>query len=59
MTQYKDVMQAAERIFEGKFDHIQDDDDAKTPPSKAPARRPIVSSIFFKDLQRLITPSDT
>ncbi|KAF5321022.1 hypothetical protein D9619_001097 [Psilocybe cf. subviscida] len=41
MTQYKDVMQAAERIFEGKFDHIQDDDDAKTPPSKAPARRPI------------------
>ncbi|KAF4619548.1 hypothetical protein D9613_005238 [Agrocybe pediades] len=26
LKQYKDVMQAAERFFEGKFDHIKDDD---------------------------------
>lgn len=26
MSQYKDVMQAAERFFEGKFDHIKDED---------------------------------
>lgn len=27
MKQYKDVMQAAEGIFEGKFDDVKDDDD--------------------------------
>ena len=26
LKQYKDVEQAAERFFEGKFDHIKDDD---------------------------------
>jgi len=26
LKQYKDVMQAAERFFEGKFDHIKDED---------------------------------
>lgn len=26
LKQYKDVEQAAERFFEGKFDHIRDDD---------------------------------
>lgn len=25
MKQYKDVMQAAERFFEGKFDHIKEE----------------------------------
>lgn len=30
LKQYKDVMQAAERIFEGKFDHLAEDDDDQT-----------------------------
>jgi hypothetical protein len=27
LKKYKDVMQAAERFFEGKFDHIKDEDE--------------------------------
>lgn len=26
LAQYKDVMQAAERFFEGAFDHVKDED---------------------------------
>jgi hypothetical protein len=26
LKQHRDVMQAAERIFEGKFDHVRDED---------------------------------
>lgn len=29
LQQHKDVMEAAERIFEGKFDHVADDDDVQ------------------------------
>lgn len=38
LAQYKDVMQAAERFFEGAFDHIQDEDgDSPMASASAPA----------------------
>ncbi|KDQ64475.1 hypothetical protein JAAARDRAFT_28107 [Jaapia argillacea MUCL 33604] len=32
LKQYRDVMQAAERIFEGKFDHVMDEDPQEADP---------------------------
>ena len=54
LKQYKDVMQAAERFFEGKFDHIRDEDeDVKmaTCTSELRSFRPSVNSLY-KDLGR-------
>jgi hypothetical protein len=43
LQQYKDVMQAAEQFFEGKFDHIRDDDvEMSAVASKAKSLRPVV-----------------
>ncbi|KAJ7507770.1 hypothetical protein B0H11DRAFT_1968607 [Mycena galericulata] len=39
LAQYKDVMQAAERFFEGAFDHVQDDD-GDVPMASASASTP-------------------
>ncbi|RDB22602.1 Baculoviral IAP repeat-containing protein 6 [Hypsizygus marmoreus] len=39
LRQYNDVMQAAERFFEGKFDHIRDEDEPMASSSEA-KRRP-------------------
>jgi len=47
LKQHKDVMLAAERFLEGKFDHIQDDDgdvqmeEATKTSSKKKARPPV------------------
>ncbi|CAA7259737.1 unnamed protein product [Cyclocybe aegerita] len=40
LKQYKDVMQAAERFFEGKFDHIKGDDTEMETSSRKSIRRP-------------------
>jgi len=46
LQQYKDVMLAAERFLEGKFDHVQDDDgDIQLEEARAPSKkkaRPLV-----------------
>jgi hypothetical protein len=43
LQQYKDVMQAAEQFFEGKFDHIKDDDvEMSSITSETKAVRPAV-----------------
>ena len=50
LKQYKDVMQAAERFFEGKFDHIKDEDeDVKMTPCTSELRsfRPSVNSLYM------------
>ncbi|KAF7332161.1 Baculoviral IAP repeat-containing protein 6 [Mycena kentingensis (nom. inval.)] len=40
LAKYKDVMQAAERIFDGQFDHVVEDDDGDVPMLAAqPAKR--------------------
>ncbi|KAG6919415.1 hypothetical protein DXG01_006298 [Tephrocybe rancida] len=39
LRQYKDVMQAAERIFEGAFDNVNDDDDVSMASSSGEAKR--------------------
>jgi hypothetical protein len=40
LRQYKDVMLAAERFLEGKFDHIQDtDSDVEMEEPKTPAKK--------------------
>ncbi|KIM46212.1 hypothetical protein M413DRAFT_16929 [Hebeloma cylindrosporum] len=42
LQQYKDVMQAAEQFFEGKFDHIRDDDvEMSSVTSTAKSLRPV------------------
>ena len=49
LRQYKDVMQAAERFFEGKFDHIKDDDEDVEMTSYASelrSFRPSVNSLY-------------
>ena len=57
LQQYKDVMQAAERFFEGKFDHIRDDDvEISAVPSKANSLRPIVCLSFF--IPHFVKPSN-
>ncbi|KAF9462625.1 hypothetical protein BDZ94DRAFT_1298429 [Collybia nuda] len=40
LRQYKDVMQAAERFFEGKFDHIKGEEDISMALSNEAKRRP-------------------
>ncbi|GLB33783.1 putative ubiquitin-conjugating enzyme family protein [Lyophyllum shimeji] len=40
LRQYRDVMQAAERFFEGAFDHIKDDEDVSMASSSELKRRP-------------------
>ncbi|KAH9482978.1 Baculoviral IAP repeat-containing protein 6 [Psilocybe cubensis] len=49
LKQYKDVMQAAERFFEGKFDHIKDEDVEMSSSRASPARDKV---------PRPATPSD-
>ncbi|KAK7470678.1 hypothetical protein VKT23_002100 [Stygiomarasmius scandens] len=39
LRQYKDLMEAAERIFEGKFDDIADDEEIHTESTKPPPHR--------------------
>ena len=50
LKQYKDVMQAAERFFEGKFDHIKDEDEDVEMASCSGQRsfRPSVNSLCNK-----------
>ncbi|KAF9009093.1 ubiquitin conjugating enzyme family protein [Cyathus striatus] len=48
LRQYKDVAEAAEKFFEGKFDNIKDDDEGGSIASSSEARRP----------PRLTTPED-
>ncbi|KAF8165369.1 hypothetical protein B0H34DRAFT_780271 [Crassisporium funariophilum] len=49
LNQYKDVMQAAERFFEGKFDHIKDGDgdiEMSTTTSEPKLLRPSVNGAY-------------
>jgi hypothetical protein len=39
LERYKDVMEAAEKIFEGRFDHIRDDPVPSSSPSVNRAAR--------------------
>jgi hypothetical protein len=51
LRQYKDVMQAAERFFEGKFDHIEDEDEdveMASHTSELRSFRPSVNSLYKK-----------
>ncbi|KAH9854945.1 ubiquitin conjugating enzyme family protein [Lenzites betulinus] len=48
LKQHKDVMEAAERIFDGSFDHIVDED----------GDVPMSSSEVVKQKPRMITPND-
>ena len=51
LKQYKDVMQAAERFFEGKFDHIKDEDEdieMASCTSEMRSFRPSVYSLYKK-----------
>ncbi|KAJ7180040.1 ubiquitin conjugating enzyme family protein [Mycena crocata] len=51
LAQYKDVMQAAERFFEGAFDHVKDED-GDVPMAPVPAASPT------KRPSRMVTPEE-
>lgn len=60
LNKYKDVMQAAERIFDGSFDHVLDDDGdvemasgEPAPPQRQP--RMIVRSSQYSVLSCVLT----
>lgn len=61
LRQYKDVMQAAERFFEGKFDHITDDDGdvpmASTSDSN-PRHRPAVRVAPHDFVRKVMKPDN-
>lgn len=50
LIQFKDVMQAAEKIFDGNFDHIKDDDDLDASSSEA-KRRPRLTTPDEEDVE--------
>ena len=56
LKQYKDVEQAAERFFEGAFDHITDDsnDVDMASPSKSVRKTQVAVSIYRHSLKMYI-----